>query len=448
MAFNLTVKEAAAQLGVSPARVYQLIDMGKLAAEKIGTQWLVDAVGVKERKAAHPSAGRPSARSEAKACEYVLMSREHEVLRFEYDESSDAFLGVSSIVDGERAPLGIVSPRGAKGSVEAFALWWRNRSIPMSRHDIEMKLAQLGLSETSQIPFTSWGLSLSDQYWVKPVSSDASWGDINFFDNPFPDMDVSVESEDWDWLADVGLQSPDNTSDGELSKRWACRAGQPVLLKGAGALGQEPYNEAVATELYSRLLEPGEFVPYELLHGSAGAMSCCADFLSSTEEFIPAFYVRQIKRKPNHFNEYQHYVDCCAALGIEDAALALDKMLVCDDILANFDRHWRNFGIVRDVETLACRVAPIFDSGSSLWCNQSLRALRMGRPKFSTKPFHEDANRQLALVNDYSWLDTDALTGFADAACEILAGDSEIADRLDVIRDGIQWRIDRILMLL
>ncbi len=24
-------------------------------------------------------------------------------------------------------------------------------------------------------------------------------------------------------------------------------------------------------------------------------------------------------------------------------------MIVCDDIIANYDRHWRNFGLVRNV---------------------------------------------------------------------------------------------------
>lgn len=448
MAYNLTVKEAAERLGVSTVRVYQLIELGKLDAERIGVQWLVDEASVAHRLEARPSAGRPLHADSGDAQTYALMNRDYEVLHFEYDPVQDRFLGLSDIADAARAPLGIVSSRGTKGSVNALASWWRHRAIPMSRRGIDGKLEQLGLKDTAQIPFSSYGLSLSDQYWIKPAGSNIKWSEINFFNNAFPDMGISINEDDWDWLADVGLESPDNTSDGELSKKWICRDGTPVLLKGAGTLSQEPFNEIVATELHARLLGDGEYVTYELVHGDAGPMSMCADFLRDDEEFIPALYVCQHKRKPNHFSEYQHYVDCCASLGVEDAALALDKMLVCDDILANFDRHWRNFGIVRNIETLECRVAPIFDSGSSLWCNQSVQSLRKGRSMFKTKPFHEDANRQLNLVNDYSWLDPDALAGFADAACEILAGDPEIADRLEIIRDGIQWRIDRILMLL
>jgi hypothetical protein len=31
----------------------------------------------------------------------------------------------------------------------------------------------------------SCGLSLSDQYWIRPEGSSLRWEDINFFDNPF-----------------------------------------------------------------------------------------------------------------------------------------------------------------------------------------------------------------------------------------------------------------------
>ena len=58
-----------------------------------------------------------------------------------------------------------------------------------------------------------------------------------------------------------GLDSPDNTSDGVLSKRWVCRNGERCLLKGGTLLDQEPYNEVIATELFSRLLSDGDYVP-------------------------------------------------------------------------------------------------------------------------------------------------------------------------------------------
>ena len=138
-------------------------------------------------------------------------------------------------------------------------------------------------------------------------------------------------------------------------------------------------------------------------------------------------------------------MDCCAAIGIDNAADMLDKMIVCDDLLANHDRHWRNFGIIRDVETLECRPAPLFDSGSSLWCDVGDEPLCAGKWRFSTKPFYDDSNRQFRLANDLTWLDPTALDGFVEEAREILASNPALARRLDAICAGIQSRIDRLL---
>ncbi|MBQ9069694.1 MAG: DNA-binding protein, partial [Eggerthellaceae bacterium] len=95
-------------------------------------------------------------------------------------------------------------------------------------------------------------------------------------------------------------------------------------------------------------------------------------------------------------------------------------MIVCDDILANHDRHWRNFGIIRNVGTLECRPAPIFDSGSSLWCNVGIAVLESGDLSYACKPFDESPAHQLMLVRDFSWITEKALEGFADEAVGIL----------------------------
>lgn len=445
MAFIVTVKEAAALLSISVGRVHQLIQSRTLPAEKVGNQWLIEEKALLERMKNRPKAGRPSTQSPEDAKRYILMNREHEVLGFTHSFSTNRFLEIDAIYDHQRAPLLVTSPRGATGSVKALESWWCHRAIPVSRDGIDVKLRELHFEDPSQIPFESLGLSLSDQYWIRPEDMDISWEEINFFNNPFPDMDLKLASERWEWLSDVGLNSPDNTSEGMLPKRWIHQKGKTMLLKGSGPLGQEAYNEAVSTALYRRLLGDGEFVPYELARTSNGVVSTCENFLNDTEEYVSAFTVRQLKHKPNHFNEYQHYVDCCAVVGVNDANSVLDKMIVCDDILANHDRHWRNFGLVRDVETLSWRPAPLFDSGSSLWCDVDEGALLAGNWSFSAKPFYDDPNRQFRLVNDLSWFDPHSLDGFVEEAREILISNSALARRLDAICGGIQFRIDRLL---
>ncbi|MBX9032789.1 DNA-binding protein [Gordonibacter massiliensis (ex Traore et al. 2017)] len=368
---------------------------------------------------------------------FTLMNRTHEVFQFCYNDATGLFYDQNRIVDPGRAPLGMVSSNGKKVSTKLLAFWWNYRAIPTIREDIDVKLEQLDLRTPSQIPFRSWGLSLSDQYWIKPFRSPVQWEDINFFYHGFPSSDAAS------WLDEVGGRSPDNTTDGELPKRWVCERGRGVLLKAGGRLNQEPYNEAVATALYRRLLPEGEYVPYTLRGAGERAVCACENFVSSTEEYVPAYYVRRLVRHPSPRSDYRRYLDCCANLGVANAEEALAKMIVCDDILGNRDRHWRNFGLVRDVETGACRTAPLFDTGNSLWSKVTSEHLATDDYSFTAKPFHTDASRQLRLVRDWSWFDPSALRGFEDEAADILSANPALAGRVDFVRRAVRWHIDR-----
>lgn len=443
MGYENTVREAAGALGVSVSRVQQLIKSGALDAKKAGGTWLIDSASLEARATAPRSAGRPK-RVDAFAAEhYILMNRQHEVLEFAYDPSAGSFSGTTSIFDAARAPLGVVSAHGVSASSQALAFWWNHRAIPRTRDGLAERLGALGVESAERLPFCSLGLSLSDQYWVRLSGVDINWQDINFFENDF-DAD-----EEGGWLDSVGLSSPDNTSEGELSKRWVQRGKKRILLKGGGVLGQEPYNEAVATCLHSRLLRKGDYVSYALEKLPDGqAASACETFVSSEEEYIPARYVKQVLKRPNHRSEFQHYLECCAKLGVKDAEEALSKMIVCDDILANFDRHWRNFGLIRNVETLEYRCAPLFDSGNSLWCNAPLAQLERRDFRFNTKPFYADSKRQLRLVGDCGWLKRESLAGFAEEAQEILSRNNEIEQRASLVAEGVECRINRVFDLL
>lgn len=437
--YDTTVTEAAKQLRVGRSRVLQLIKNGSLSAEKVGNIWLIDSSSIKARLKSKPSAGRPKAAAPQKLSNFfTLMNRNHPVLSFRFDSISGNFYDTGNIHDAARAPFGILSPRGKSVSREALAIWWHHRTIPKNRTGIEKKLEQLGITNTFNLPFKSMGLSLSDQYWVKPQDATIAWEGINFFQNSF------TASETGEWLSEVGLDSPDNTSDGALSKTWICKGNERILLKGGSLLNQEPYNECIATNLYQRILRAGEFVPYTLEEWGNNTVSACPNFLSDAEEYIPAYYIKESFKQAPHHSDFRHFIECCERLGVHGAELHMQKMIVCDDLIANTDRHWRNFGLIRNVETLEYRMAPLFDSGTSLWCNVPTRNMAYAGFDFVAKPFAEVPNDQLRLVSDFSWLDVDALTGFAEAAADLLDKNPALSERVDFIFEGIQSRIDHL----
>ena len=84
---------------------------------------------------------------------------------------------------------------------------------------------------------------------------------------------------------------------------------------------------------------------------------------------ISAFQICETTPMKNDDDLYNHYLNCCNKLGIPDVNASLDRMLAFDYLISNSDRHFGNFGAVRNAETLEwIGSAPLFDNGTSLWC--------------------------------------------------------------------------------
>ena len=423
-----TTKEAAEYLGVSMARIRQLIGEGRLVAQRNGKSWLVDRESL-DRFAATASVGRPRGSTEKRRSNapvrYTLMSRGHRVARCVYDPVEMRFTQVD-VIDAERVPLALLSYKMQDSLPRSFNAWWRGRGIPNSRWRLDRRLEELELRSAFELPLRSYGLSLSDQYWLLHDGDDVSWEDVNFFRNEYAmgpvGEDGSVASWAGAWMNAVGLSSPDNTTDGMLNKRWLVdEEGRRVLAKGCGSSGREAYNEVVATMLYRRLLPEGRYVEYRLGSWRGEDVSVCETFLREEEEFVPARFVLMLKKKPNSHSELRHYSELCEDLGVRYAESQLTRMLVCDSILANTDRHWGNFGVIRNIETLEYRWAPIFDTGTSLWSHLRPREIIGGDYSFETKPFYKDPGRQLEAMVDASWYCPEALEGFPDEVEGFLA---------------------------
>lgn len=442
MGFTVSANTASQRLGVSVSRVHQLIQSGVLPAQRCGGKWLIDDISIEVRASSPAKSGRPRRIEVESLQRYILMSRGHEVLELAYDPRNREFTDTREVFDAARAPVGCVSPRGSMASGDALTLWWRRRCVPHARRGIEGRLEELGLSREGQLPFTNSALSLSDQYWIKPAGSDARWEDVNLFDNEF------LRPVAADWFAGIGLEhSPDSTSPGKLPKRWTMRDGRRILLKGGQGLYQEPYNEVVASALYRSLLSEGDYVPYTLVKVPDGsAASSCDAFVTAEEEFIPAWQVSRALTRPEHRSRYAHYIECCAKLGEPHAEDRLSKMLVCDDILANSGRSWSDFGLIRNVETLECRCAPLFDCGDSLWFDASLYQLERRDFRFASGPFRDTPKKQLHLVNDWDWLDIRKLEKFARQAENILVRNPALGRRSKLIAEGIRHRISQLAL--
>ena len=166
-------------------------------------------------------------------------------------------------------------------------------------------------------------------------------------------------------------------------------------------------------------------------------------------ELVPAHAVMKLAPHDNSMSLYQKFIAVCKQNGLRDVEVSVEKMLLIDHILSNFDRHWSNFGIIRDVETNAwVRVAPLFDMGESLWCDrmQSL-SLRPYKFKYSMPFSHKPGTQFARYCDDLSWFDPSRLSDFPEIACDIVELNPFAmvnAGFIDLVHKGLTTTIDQV----
>lgn len=372
-----------------------------------------------------------------------LMHRKISVATIEIDTDSGFITNIINVSAPEHLPVGVMDTKGAL-SRTGLNRWWTDRSIPASRSGLRDALDILGIADSQQLLMHCYGLSLSDQYWVKPDGTDLSWEKINFFDNPFSEDIGDILFELKPKNEGLDFNSPDSTSDGNLKKRWKIINGKRYLIKGGSEpFFQQPFNEVIASQMMDRL--GIAHVPYTVTSINGKPYSLCEDFITSETELIPAWRILQTKKKRNETSTWQHFADCCTELGIPGIVSYLDRMIVLDFLIANEDRHYNNFGALRNAETLEwIGMAPIYDSGSSLGYNKVARRILAGED-IVCKPFKKHHEEQLKLVRDLDWINFDRLSDVREMITGILS--SEIAaetideKRIEAITKSVETRI-------
>lgn len=376
---------------------------------------------------------------------FTLMNKNKKVFDFVYDEEEHFIVNFERNYpeNEDYAPFGLIKMN--KIDKVEFNKWWKNRQIPASRKGLKEVLHNSNIYDKDNFDLLdakAYCLSLSDQYWVKGVNEEISWESINFFDNEFSEDIGKILFNGGKTALNLNLNTPDMTSNGNYEKRWKIIDGERYLLKaGSKIYNQEPFNELIATKLYERLLNKDEYVEYSVIFDDDKAISKCKNFITKDTELVPAWKINEYYEFLDDEDKYTHYIRCLNNLGIKDAETLTDKMIVCDYIIANKDRHFNNFGVIRDVNTLKfIDVAPIFDNGCSLWYDEN--DMYVGE-FFLTKPFEEYEKKQLSLVKKLEWLDISKLEDFPNEVKTILSMDKLLSkERINKIVDQIKLRIE------
>lgn len=297
----------------------------------------------------------------------TLMNKNEEVLVAEYNDALKVFTEIYEIKNIDYAPLILFNNYSKDKNITPILTdWFKGRGIPSWRDDLDLLLAKLNITSSFELLDKAFGLSLSDQYWVKPTDSNIQYKDINFFEHDFEDSEFTNATfgNELDSSIKISLISPNNTTDGRLKKTWVIENGKRYLLKG-GFKNEvmQPFNEVLASMICERL--GFDHVCYTLDVVNDKVVSKCECFINTDTELIPAHQILQglIEKE----NAYEEYIKILEDKGINNVREKLENMFILDYLILNEDRHLNNFGIIRDVNTLKwIDIAPIFDNGQSL----------------------------------------------------------------------------------
>lgn len=166
---------------------------------------------------------------------YALMNKNRVVLDFLYDIETHHVVRILALHDSHYAPPAMID---VKGNITRAALdsWWQHRAIPASRAQLKQLMETLDINTTLALAEKSFGLSLSDRYWINNPSHPQEWKNINFFDNAFTD-DLGILTLGQDSSTqDPNLMSPNSTVGGDLSKNGRLRMVKDCSLKAVVVL--------------------------------------------------------------------------------------------------------------------------------------------------------------------------------------------------------------------
>ena len=294
---------------------------------------------------------------------YVLRLYDTDLLSFSLSEQGIEGLKaqIHSIDEEDRA----LFPLDLELTDDGLVKWLQRRVIPKNRAYVAEILKTHGLSvnDTKGIIDVCKGLSLNDSYWVVPQGFTGTFAQYNLYENRFSEI-LSLVAYTGIGQSDAAFTtSPELTTNGMLPKAWRFIDGEGIYLYkggtfGAANTGNEPYSEFYASQVAQAM--GLDAVAYELENWKGILASRCKLFTDINTAYIP---IGRILREGGLKACLEYY----RQLGPE-AYEQIKSMLVFDAVIYNEDRHFGNFGVLRDNHTgKVTGAAPVFDNGMSLF---------------------------------------------------------------------------------
>lgn len=353
------------------------------------------------------------------------------------DAQTGAIVGAEILAENDLPVLG-------DRTVGGLNRWFNDRAIPNGRQYLEEILQREGCATPAAYLVKNLALSLCDTYWICPASlRSLTWDEVNLFSHQGEELTFH------DGEGRAFYTSSNASLTGSLDKSAVYRDGGWHLIKEDGGLsgeGLQNINEAFASYIHRR---QGwlRYVDYSLNYDETGVPTTCECryFTNASQELVSAFDVTGGSQGTYHGEEELHrFADICVANGLtyEHVQRFLDYQTMTDFVITNTDRHWSNWGVLRDPET--CRflsMAPIYDSGTSMFCNDPFARGRLSVLRAETNGVLRRQEEQLRLVENRVMVDITRLPSRIEAY-DFYTANGVSTDRAEQIAECYALKVD------
>ena len=371
---------------------------------------------------------------------FILKHKDLDVAMMKMDVRTGMIEYVLSVYLPEELPAGC-APDGT-----GLGEWWKLRAIPDSRKGIRQVLSRLSEATSQSLMLSSYGLSLTDHYWIQPVGQELYWKDLNFYENDFTDElgDILTDSERDRSVPDgISKLSPSVSVNGDMKKKWIIRDGGRYLLKvNPNYHSQQAVNEVIAGKLHERLGWKN-YVSYDMgtiyISGRGYPCSLSPMFTSAETEFVSAYQIVADYKVPNDVSLYEALIRQAVSLGADEKEVRafLEYMILTDFILTNTDRHLNNFGFIYDPrQHRLSGMAPLFDTGNSLFYDYDVIPHGRNLLDIPVNSFSKREADQLHYVKSDAGVKLERLAHFPEEAEALLKEYTDMTDERAVETAG------------
>lgn len=245
--------------------------------------------------------------------------------------------------------------------------WLETRAIDCHRANSRLLKKALRLTEKDDVStvLSVNAVTITDNYWIKPLDSDLVYADVRFDNDYFANLALTGNYDSFNRVANSKTsKTPELTNIGSFEKCWKLKNGEWWMHKKAN-------HDEMFSELFIYRL--GKELGFNMAEYERGnGVIKTKDFTdNATVNFEPAYSL---------LGDDEDYIKTLEMLKTlcPDAVGDYVRMLFLDTICANPDRHTFNYGVLRDSGNgKVLGLAPNFDNNMAL--------ISRGYPKNKTR---------------------------------------------------------------